>query len=295
MFFLLGRLTVAVMGTLTCLVIFHVGRRIYDWRVGVGAAFIGATAYVHAAHSHIINVDIGMMLAMWGSLLAYLEYEKSANRRWLVAAGILAGLAIAFKMTGAVSLLVLFLAIVSRPENWFKPRTYFKEAALATAAAIAALTIVAPEWIFSVGNSLHPWVTETKIAAAAAFDGDRHEAFRLVTTRRGEPWSGYLKTLISDRNFAVTIAAVIGAGIGLWRRQRWSIIASVLIVLFLAVMSAAANRGQPEHYLLPILPWLWFLSSHAIVTIAGRYKSLTAAGLAGVSRAVAVCSRASKS
>jgi 4-amino-4-deoxy-L-arabinose transferase-like glycosyltransferase len=282
MFFLLGRLTVAIMSVLTCLVVFHIGRRIYDWRVGLGAAFIAATTYVHAAHSHIINVDIGMLLAMWGSLLSYLEYEKSANRRWLVAAGILAGVAIAFKMTGAVSLLALFLAIVSRAENRFKPRTIFKEVAITTCTAIVTLTIVAPEWIFSVGNTLQPWLAATKTMQEGVFKGDRREAFRLITIERGETWTGYLKILVSDRNLVLTVAAVLGAGTGLLRRHRWSIISTVLIVLFVAVMSAASRRGKPEHYLLPILPCLWLLASHAIITITERYRSLTAAGFVSV-------------
>ena len=117
-FFLAGRLTVAIMGVLTILVIFLVGRRVYDWRVGLGAAFIGATALRHGSNSHIINVDIGMTLAVWASILAYLEYEKREDWRWLMGAGVLGGVAIAFKLPGAIILPALFLAIVSGSDRW---------------------------------------------------------------------------------------------------------------------------------------------------------------------------------
>ena len=103
MLFLLGRLTVAIMGALTCLVIFHVGKRVYDWRVGLGAALIGAAAFEHTMHGHTINVDIGMTLALWSSILAYLEYEVTGKSHWLVSAGLLAGVAVAFKLPGAIS------------------------------------------------------------------------------------------------------------------------------------------------------------------------------------------------
>jgi hypothetical protein len=69
-FYLAGRFTVALMGTLTCWVIFAIGKQLYGIRVGLGAALIGATAYYHALWSHYINVDIGMTLALWTSILA---------------------------------------------------------------------------------------------------------------------------------------------------------------------------------------------------------------------------------
>jgi 4-amino-4-deoxy-L-arabinose transferase-like glycosyltransferase len=76
-FYLAGRLTVALMGVATCLVVFLLARRVYDWRVGLGATAIGATAYYHGVWSHYINVDIGMTLALWASIWAYLWYEHN--------------------------------------------------------------------------------------------------------------------------------------------------------------------------------------------------------------------------
>ena len=88
-FYLLGRVTVALMGAGTCLVIYWIGKRLYGWRTGLVAAFLGATAYFHAAWSHYINVDTGMTLAVWASLLAYLKYEETDQSKWLAASGAL--------------------------------------------------------------------------------------------------------------------------------------------------------------------------------------------------------------
>ena len=282
MFFLLGRMTVAIMGALTCLVVFQVGRRVYDWRVGLGAAFIGATAYAHAVQSHLVSVDVGMTLAMWGSILAYLEYEQTSNHGWLVIAGMLAGLAIAFKLPGAVVLPVLFLAIASRADVWHKPRLVIRELVVVLLATIATLTIVAPEWIFGIGSILKPyyWIIHGKVTQAAVLESDAQEAFRFVTTRRGENPAGYLKILFQDYNLGLTLAALVGAGIGVGRKQRWSMILGGVILLFVAVMSAS-NRGKPEHYLLPIVPCLWLLASQALVAIPAR-RWVTIAGLLGV-------------
>ena len=112
-FYLAGRVTVAIMGTLTCLVVYEIGKRLYDWRVGMAAAFIGATAHYHGLWSHYINVDIGMALAVWASLLAYIIYEGNHQTRWLVWTGVLGGLAYAFKLPGAIVALPLLIAIAT--------------------------------------------------------------------------------------------------------------------------------------------------------------------------------------
>ena len=112
-FYLLGRVTVALMGAGTCLVIYWIGKRLYGWRTGLVAAFLGATAYFHAAWSHYINVDTGMTLAVWASLLAYLKYEETDQSKWLAASGALIGVAVAFKLPGIVVLIPLGLALVT--------------------------------------------------------------------------------------------------------------------------------------------------------------------------------------
>ena len=279
MLFLLGRLTVAVMGTLSCLVIFQIGRHTYDWRFALAAALLAATSYVHALFSHVINVDIGMMLAMWAAVFAYLLYEKTAQTRWLIGAGIFAGLAIAFKLPGAVVLPALFLAIGSRSEHWRQPRQMLKEAGVVIIVTVITLTTVTPEWIFELGSILQPyfWLIHGQVAASGAFEGDLHDKFRAVTTRGGGSRTIYLETLIEPRNLLLTLAAVTGAAIGFLRRERWPMIWSVLTVLFVGLMSLS-SRGQPEHYLLPVLPCLWLLGARALMVVSGR-PPLVVAGL----------------
>jgi len=92
-FFLMGRITVALMGTLTCLVIYGISKRLYGWRTALGTALIGALGYYHTLFSSVINVDIGMVLAFYASLLVYLQYERTQRRGWLIGAGVLGGVA----------------------------------------------------------------------------------------------------------------------------------------------------------------------------------------------------------
>jgi len=275
--FLLGRWTVAIMGTLTCLVVFLIGRRLYDWRVGLGAAFIGATAYSHGMISHKINVDIGMVLAVWGSILAYLEYEKREERRWLIGTGVLAGVAIAFKLPGAIILPALFLAIGSQSERWRYPRRMVKEAGIVLLTTMVTLTVVAPAWTMNIGSLHKNFSSLTSVTPTGTSEGNIRDAIKLVG-RVDAGRTGYLKVLLKDYNLALTLTTLLGGVFAVLRRQRWSVILCVLIALFLVVMSAA-DGNQPEHYLLPIMPAMWLLSSQAIAEVSRRHWWLNVVGL----------------
>ena len=258
-FYLAGRLTVALMGAVTCLVIFGIGRRIYDVRVGLGAALIGATAYVHGMWSHYINVDVGMTLALWTSILAYLEYERNHQLRWLIGAGVLGGIATAFKLPGAIVLLFLCVAIGTPAEKWQAPRQMLKEAGIVLVAMLGAVVLVAPEIIMSIG-SLHRHFSHmlgVVGVAHAAETGDLYESIGAVTDRL-HAWTRYIQMLLWERNFALTISALLGLGVGLFRRHRWDRIWGLGIAVFLGIMSAAERGGTP-YYLLPIMPGLWLL------------------------------------
>jgi 4-amino-4-deoxy-L-arabinose transferase-like glycosyltransferase len=282
-FYLAGRLTVAFMGTMTCLVIFLIGRRVYDWRGGLGAAFIGATAYFHGVWSHLINVDIGMILALWASILAYLQYEEKRNLQWLVTAGALGGVAIAFKLPGAIVLPILLLAIISNPKSRRSPRRVLKEVGIILVTLLITLIVMAPEMMISPA-SLHKHfshVIEQGEVPNTPFEGNMHNALDLVTIFREKKWSGHVNILFKDYNLAITLSALLGAGLGLLRKHRWAIILTVFILIFLAIVTAA-DRSQAQRYLLPIMPALWLLSGWVVVAVSRRRQSLGVAVLACV-------------
>ena len=280
-FYLVGRLTVAFMGTLTCLVVYFIGKRVCDWRVGLGASFIGATAAFHGVHSHVINVDVGTTFALWSSILVYLQYEKKKEYRWLIGASILAGVAMAFKLPGGIVLLTLFMAIGSNAETQ-SYRIMFKEAGVILLTTVATLTLIAPEWTSSLG-ALHQNFSQIlgRGSASADTSGDNlRDSIDSITILGGD-WSWYIMILLRNYNFALSFTALLGAGLGFWRRERWPMIWSVLSAVFLGIMFAS-DRGPSERYLLPIMPGLWLLSSLGVVEMSRRRWWLIAPGLACV-------------
>ena len=274
-FYLLGRLTVALMGAMTCLVIFEIGRRTHGWRVGLAAAVVGATAHYHGLWSHYVNVDIGMTLAMWCSLLAYMEFERQRRTRWLVTSGALAGIAIAFKLPGALVLLPLLLAAAT---PW-KSRLSLGQ--LATGILVTGLTAlvlspglvhllgVIPDFFSQLGGASSP-------GAELGPKSDIQEAIYDITLFRV---GSYYNILRNETYLLLSIAAVLGAAVACYRRHRWAVIWTIMVAAFLGVMYAADRPGN-ERYILPVMPAFWLLAASGIADVARQRGKAIAIGVA---------------
>jgi len=279
-FFLMGRVTVALLGTLTCLVVYKLSERFYGWRTALGTALIGATAYYHALFSSVINVDIGMVLALYTSVFAYLQYERTQRRGWLIGAGVLGAIAGAFKVPGLIILPLLCGAIWTNRETWAHPRRRLADAGLVLLILMATLTVVAPEWLSSFTIVQREFAFLFGPAATGTTEQEAlFSAVEAITVRSSDAAAlTYMDRLIQPYNLMLFISACIGAGLGIWQRQRWEIMWTILIVVFLGVM-ALGSRGQPERYMLPIFPACWLLSSRAIAAVSQRHWTAMVAGV----------------
>jgi 4-amino-4-deoxy-L-arabinose transferase-like glycosyltransferase len=280
--YLIGRLTVALMGTLTCLVIYALGRRLYDRRTALVAAVIGALSYFHVQFSTVINVDIGMVLALWTSVLLYVVFEARQDLRWLAAAGAVSGIAIAFKLPGGIVVPLIWAAIVTAPASHRPSFGAVKRLVVYSFSLAVALTVVAPEWLLWFGGQLQKFVSAADAATSGAVDESAlaEEIFGLSNQRWGVSFR-YLQHLVRGYNVVLTVLAATAFILGLARGRRWDILLGGVVVLYIAGMSSS-SWTQPERYLLPIFPALWLLAARLLVQISSRRPVLLALGLAVV-------------
>lgn len=276
-FYLLGRTTVAVMGALTCLVVYHIGNLLHGWRAGLAAALIGATAHFHAEWSHYINVDVGMTLAVWTSILAYLCFERTNQTKWLVAAGVMAGIAVAFKLPGAVALIPLGLALVTPGKKWSEPLALLRVAAIGLATMAIALVVVAPESISGlrgIGRYFDGIIGGSAQVATVPSDGNSEaDAGRAIHEITVMTFGDYFQAMTAPAYLALMISAIGGGIMGCFRRHRWDIILFVMAISFVLVMYAADRPGN-ERYLLPIMPAFWLLAARAAATVGGTRPAM---------------------
>ena len=260
-FYLVGRVTIAVLGALTVVAVYKVGRRIYDTRVALGAALFGAVAYYHAAYSHVINVHIAMTFSMWAGVAMYLAYERSGRRRTLIASGLLLGIAVALAYTAAIGLMMVLTALffisgrgVSRVET--------VNAALLVVAALVGVALLSPDLLTGAGLLLRNFAAP----AQPEPNGDIRTAIDSVTILRQGQWTDYLALLATPYNILTTLGALIGIIAGVWQRERWTLLLAAASLSLLVIVSAA-SRGASESYLLAITPALWLLSSRGIAAL----------------------------
>ena len=109
-YYQVGRWLTACFGTLTILVIYLVGRQLWNRRTGLLAALLLGGNYLHIIHSHYATFDImvGFLAAL---TLLFSELIRTRQQaRWYFLAGLCAGLAGATKYNGAVVLVLPLLA-----------------------------------------------------------------------------------------------------------------------------------------------------------------------------------------
>lgn len=105
-----GRALTAVLGALTVPLLYLLGRRMFDWRVGLLAALALALSAYHVQHSHFITTDVPT--GVWVTLLLLGAWSVATTGDWrgYLLAGVATGLAAGTKYNAGVIGLALGVA-----------------------------------------------------------------------------------------------------------------------------------------------------------------------------------------
>lgn len=109
-----GRALSAVIGTLTVLLTFLLGARLYDRRTGVLGAFLLAVCVLHVQNSRFLTVDVTLTFFVLLALLQLVRLSRDGRRSSFVWAGVCVGLAVATKFSAMALLAPLGIAILYR-------------------------------------------------------------------------------------------------------------------------------------------------------------------------------------
>jgi len=269
-FYLLGRLVSALMGVGTVGLIYLVGKRLFNRRVGLLAALFLALSPLHVEEAHYALLDVP--LTFWVTLSFYfsaLILEKGRLRDYLLA-GLFAGLAASTKYNGA------FVAV-------------------AVAAAYLLRGWGAGETVRQKGSSLLRELWKVFLAGVVAIGGFLigtpyalldHETFFFKEDARGFLWQlesmkGHLgaealngwwfylsKPLPNGLGIVLFALSILGVLLALVRRrQRDIFLVSFPILYFLYVGSWAVVYGR---YLIPTLPFLCLLAAALVLFVVRK-------------------------
>jgi Dolichyl-phosphate-mannose-protein mannosyltransferase len=113
-FNLLGRLISAVLGALTVLPMYWIGRRIWNRAAGLLAALFLAVAYIHVVNSQYAKPDATVFFLVSLVLLLCLRIAESGRARDYLLAGLLTGLAVTAKPLAFPLVVTIALAHLQR-------------------------------------------------------------------------------------------------------------------------------------------------------------------------------------
>jgi len=120
--YLIGRGLMVFFGTLSTLITYKIGKKIFDKKVGLIAAFLFAVIPMHAAASKIVRTDIMVTFFILLSFLYCIHIVEENNLHGYIMAGVFAGLATATKYPAALVILMIVVARIIR-----KGRTLFTD------------------------------------------------------------------------------------------------------------------------------------------------------------------------
>lgn len=177
-----GRVLGALLGTLTVALVFLVAQRLWDGRVALVAALIAAVfPPLVVLSASLLSEQLFLPLVL-ASLLAVLVYRERGGLRWAIAAGVLCGLAILARTSGAPYVLALAAgAWAARPR--------FRRAALVPPLVVVLATAltVAP-WVIRNAAVFHRFAG-LGTGAGYALAGTYNAESRARGDHPGEPFS----------------------------------------------------------------------------------------------------------
>jgi hypothetical protein len=257
-FYLLGRLTVALLGALTVPALYWLGRMAYNRRIGLLAATFLTVSFIHLRESHFAVSDVpatlGVVLAL---ALAVRVLNRPGLARCLVA-GLAVGLAASTKYTAGLALVSSGLAyMLANPARRLH---------LAPGPALGGLAATAVG--FLAGTPYAVLDREMLLDDLQALVRDGSQGYKGLILDPDGGWLFYLKTLDWGLGPGLFALALLGLAYALYRHRREDLVlAAFPVVLYLFIGRQLMFFGR---FILPAVPVLLLLAARLLVEATDR-------------------------
>jgi dolichyl-phosphate-mannose-protein mannosyltransferase len=251
------RLVSGMVGLLTVLLVFEIGRQLYGRRAGLIAALILGLMPYHVIVTRQVLLDGPMTLFATLALYLMVRYAMTERRLWLYAAGGALGLTVLSKETGIVLVgsIYAFFALT--------PSVQVRLSDLARSMGVMALVIL-------------PYPMALALSGETGTGG--HFLTWQLLRRPNHGWDFYFTTLPGAIGPLVLVAAVAGLWflrwIGSWRET--------LLLSWIAAPFAFFELWPVKgyQYLLPAAPAIALLAARALAALPRRAEYVAVAVVA---------------
>jgi hypothetical protein len=263
-FWLIGRLTTAIIGTLSVYALYRLGKKVYDERVGLLAALFLAVAVIHAECSHYITVDVPMTLCLILAFSALIDVIRENSLRPSLRAGLLIGLAMLFKASAALAIIPFIFAHFQPKRRGRAKTAWMGNAGWGLASLMAIYLIGNPGLSLNQKESIS--ATLNFIFGKSGAESDEIDPVFLMHYSDGAAslWRYYFTGLENSFGAGLLALSLAGVLLALWQRRRIeTMMLSFLIPGFIVISASKTLTGY--HYLMPLLPLLAILAARFAV------------------------------
>lgn len=274
-FYLIGRATTAVLGTITIYLVYRIGKAAYSSAVALVAAAFLAFNVLHAYLSHLTTVDVPMTLFTTAAVFFAVKLVVDGDARNYVLAALMAALAATTKIPAVLVLVPLLIAHCYFVANVGGPvRQYFFNKHLWQAIAIFLVTyiLVTPGILFNfeyvVRMGLNRFAVGGNEFAAELADGGLDE---LPMRANINLFVYYFDVIVDSMTWPVFVICAAGMAYAAWKHRPVDVILlSFAIVVYVVMSSSTDQHLFFPRYILPALPIMALLGARLLADVADR-------------------------
>ncbi len=275
--FLVGRVTVALLGTAAVWMLYLLGARLFDRHIGLLAAAIEAVAFLPVSYGHLALNDAVTLLPLTLSLFGSAGVMRYGRKRDYALAGMGLGLACASKYTAGIAIVPLVVAAAAHyldsidamrvrparghptgghPTPAYPERRVVLGVALAGVCALASFLIANPYALLDFKRFYSELVHQSSLSDEAQGKLGAPKEIGILYYLWSFSWGlGWVPAL-----------AALGGAIAIWRRRArigWLLVpAAILFLGFMGLQDRYFGR-----WLLPIFPIACLLAAYFAVRV----------------------------
>lgn len=265
--FLIGRYTVATMGTISIALLYLIGKSLYNKTVGLIAAAFLTVNTLHVWTSHLVGTDVPLTFFFLLSFYFIVRFFQSGRLSDYAIAAFLGAVTINIKIIGGGIGIIFLMAHFFRcyqERKSIRRSIFSREILYSTAAFTAGLLISNPAIIVAFKQWVMYFVWQYGI-----YTNVYDEVSYAVG---GNAYYTYLMVLKRDFGLPLFLLTACGLFYAVYRRERWdTILLTFVIVIFLVL--ANSDFLIMDRYLMTLFPALFLLSGRLLDVAIKRFVS----------------------
>ena len=273
-FYLIGRVTTAVIGTLTVYFVYRIGRLAYSTSAALIAAAFLTFNVLHAYLSHLTTVDVPMALLTTVAIYFAVKMTLEGNARNYWWAALFAALATTTKITAILVIVPLVIAhyYFVRNSGGTLARYFFsKHLWQAVAIFLVAYIVLTPGIVIYFEGVMNAGLSRFATGEGGEVELVEESMDAVPVRATINLFVYYFDVIVESMTWPVFTVCVAGMAYAAWKRRPVDLIILSFAVLNYVVMSSAthAHHFFPR-YMAPVLPMMVLLGGRLLADLLER-------------------------